>query len=858
MNDKNISILITDKNGNCHDKTKEIRQFKFNETKNQYEIQFCNSSKIYTYAKQNVEILKHNDERSNEINQNPFFEYLKKVADFNSIKNEFDENLLVKTISKISDVNKKSVLEEYIHPTLKINKIKNDEILIFPFGANNSQFKAVENAMNNQISIIQGPPGTGKTQTILNIISNILIRKKTVLVVSNNNDATQNVLDKLSSTKYGLDFLCATLGKTENVKAFVEQQKQFYPAYLQDWQKIFFPELELEEKINSLKDFFNAQERISIINSELSNLQIEQKYFTESHTDIYQFKNENKFSADEILFFAQRLQYISSKKEKFSLFQKLVLKYKYRIFTKDKIVPSKVFETLKSFYYSKKIYELLNEKEEKERLLKTFETEKVYEQSFDVLKCEIALKYLGKKNRDYFSEEDIYKRIQAFTKEYPIVLSTTFSSRKVLGVSKDFLFDYLIMDESSQVDIVTGAIALSCAKNAVIVGDKKQLPNVIPENQKKEIQDIFIQTKLSEGYSYLNSFLDSVEKVLPSTPQTLLREHYRCHPKIIEFCNQQFYGGQLLIMTKNNNEHNVVTAIKTGEGNFEKNHFNQRQIDVIKDELKSNYSQTELLNLGIIAPYNNQVDMIKKQIPNIDVATVHKFQGREKDTIIISTVDDIITDFSDDSNMMNVAISRAKNKLVVVCSANSQPENSNLQSLIKYIQYNNFEIKQSKVNSIFDFLYTNMGNTKFNFLNKSKKISKFNSENAMNNLLQKITRMQSFSKFGFVFELPLKEYMNKNFLESLSAPLREYALNDWTHVDFTVFNKVTKEIILGIEVDGYTYHKSGTKQSKRDKLKDEIFELLEIPLLRCSTKGSGEENRIIEALNIKNNLYKIN
>lgn len=49
--------------------------------------------------------------------------------------------------------------------------------------------------MENQISVIQGPPGTGKTQTILNIIANILMQGETVQIVSNNNSATENVYE---------------------------------------------------------------------------------------------------------------------------------------------------------------------------------------------------------------------------------------------------------------------------------------------------------------------------------------------------------------------------------------------------------------------------------------------------------------------------------------------------------------------------------------------------------------------------------------------------------------------------------------------------------------------------------------
>ena len=78
------------------------------------------------------------------------------------------------------------------------NEIRDSlEHYIFPFGLNESQLEAVENAFSSQISIIEGPPGTGKTQTILNIIANILVNKKTVAIVSNNNPAVENVYEKM-------------------------------------------------------------------------------------------------------------------------------------------------------------------------------------------------------------------------------------------------------------------------------------------------------------------------------------------------------------------------------------------------------------------------------------------------------------------------------------------------------------------------------------------------------------------------------------------------------------------------------------------------------------------------------------
>lgn len=72
--------------------------------------------------------------------------------------------------------------------------------------------------------------------------------------------------------------------------------------------------------------------------------------------------------------------------------------------------------------------------------------------------------------------------------QYPVVLSTTFSARTAVP---DMVYDYLIMDEASQVSIETGALALTCARNAVIMGDTLQLPNVVTDEDKLKLDTIF-------------------------------------------------------------------------------------------------------------------------------------------------------------------------------------------------------------------------------------------------------------------------------------------------------------------------------------------------------------------------------
>ncbi len=844
MTNNNHQIFLTDKFGK-NNRTAEIESISFDEVKKVWNVKFSSDARTFHYKRENVQIIRNclNDKKSADV-----FDYLLQMAEFSDIKNKDGQNLLVRNLEKSQFVNENSVLARYLNPKKPAFKNIQAKSLIFPFGCNNSQFMAVSMAMQNQVSIIQGPPGTGKTQTILNIIANLLMNEKTVLVVSNNNDATKNVYEKLSSEKYGFGFICAFHGRRENIEKFLTNQKRTYPEYLKEW-KNHLPTMSvlLDEKISNLKKYFEAGERISSIKYELSVIETEAKYFEDAVSDIYSNKKLLKKSSSELMELLQKIQFAYAEKEKLGFFNKLNLKIKYGLGLRKfwKSDAEKIIAEIKSTYYPLKKNELENELKEKESILKNFNPSEVYEKCLEVLHLKVADKYSKRAERLQFKDgNEIYFNPAAFADEYPVILSTTFSSRAAIGKETDFLFDYVIMDEASQIDVVTGALALSCAKNAVIVGDKMQLPNVIEESKKKIVRELFEKSGLSEGYNYINSFLASLEQVLPETPQTLLREHYRCHPKIINFCNQQFYGGKLLIMTEDKGERDVLKVVRTIPGNFCKNHYNQRQIDVIKEEILSEYSEEEKLNLGIIAPYNNQIDALRTQMPGIDAATVHKYQGREKDNIIISTVDNEITSFADDSNMLNVAISRAKKKLAVVISGNSQPENSNLMALLKYIQYNNFEIAESRVNSIFDFFYINENQAKFDFLKSAKKISKFDSENAMNALLTRIFTEPEYSRFGFIFEMPLKEIVSRKFFDKLPAELADYAKKSWSHVDFTVYSCVTKEIFFGIEVDGYNYHKKGTKQAERDKKKNRIFELIGLPLIRLSTKGSGEEEKI--------------
>lgn len=651
-----------------------------------------------------------------------------------------------------------------------------------------------------------------------------------------------------------MGFIAATLGKSENKKSFIQNQNENYPDFLLwtlDGNRDNVKNKILEES-EQLKNVFDKQERLASLRQENAQIETEFEYFKqyveETDVEIQKLNIKKSFGSKQWMELWQECQFISEEKNRINFWFKIKAFFKYGVtnwkFYNQDI--SKIITTFQFMYYDTKKNELLREIQDIENYLDSMNEnllDNLCNDSMQILKDKLVCKYEKSNQRKLFTEEDLWKNPYELLQEYPVILSTTFSSRDSLNT--DVVYDYLIIDEASQVDIATGALALSCARNVVIVGDTKQLPNVVTEEIKDKANSIFDSYHLNEGYRFTKSFLQSILEVIPNVTQTLLREHYRCHPKIINFCNQKFYRGELIIMTEDKGEKDVLSVIKTVPGNHERNHYSQRQIDVIKNEIipKFNFDKNET---GIIAPYKNQVKATANQVDGIDVDTVHKFQGKEKDNIIISTVDDEISDFADDPYLINVAVSRAKKKLILVVTGNEQSKESNIIDLINYIEYNNFEVIDSQIYSIFDYLYKQYSEERKEFLKNHKKISEYDSENLMYVLIEELLRDSRYSSLDVVCHFPMNMLIRN--LELLNEQECKYAMNPATHIDFLIYNRISKKPVLAIEVDGYEYHKNGTVQAARDMLKNHILQLYQIPLLRFQTNGSGERKIIAEWL----------
>ena len=774
------------------------------------------------------------------------------------------DSFLTREYERLTNVASNSVLGCYLEktPIQKLNCALDN--IIFPFSFNLSQKQALENALTSNISVIEGPPGTGKTQSILNIIANLAIMQgKTVAVVSGNNAAVKNVYDKLVKEQYG--FFVAPLGNKDNRKDFFDNLPQYDVA---GWQcnceesSIFDKVNNLNGKINHLLALNNEKAKVQ---QELDAYTVESKHFNlyyeaqEIEKNI-KFRFYRKTPERIISFFADRqLAKTEQKVENWLYKLKLLFKYGFISFKELKKNEMSIILTLQKQYYDLKIANLNQRKNKLEKELESADFEELLEEhkkySTILFKQKLYAKYHKLKPAS-FTASDYRSNFTNFVKYFPVVLSTTHSLQNCTG--DGFMFDYLIIDESSQVDLLSGALALSCCKNAIIVGDTKQLPQIVDATIQGKIQ----QQVSEDIYDYFkHNILSSMLALYPDVPRVVLKEHYRCHPKIIGFCNQKYYNGELIPFTKENENDTPFILYHTAAGNHmrqltqgdNKGKFNQRELDVILDEVLQNPNVvTEKIDdIGFTTPYRNQANRAQKTFANgLECDTIHKYQGREKKLMIMSTVLDNTNAgkaglaFVDDPCKINVAVSRAQRQFVLITNNELfSHAGKEVSDLIRYIEYNTLagNLIKSEIVSVFDLLYKDYSSKLIDLKRRMPDKSKYASENIAWQLLEDVLKEDKYNLLSFTHQILLKNLLQHT--DKLSQEEVQY-VNNHASVDFVIYYKLNKQPVLIVEVDGFAFHENNPTQLARDAMKNEILAKYELPYMRLTTTGSGEDERI--------------
>ncbi len=292
----------------------------------------------------------------------------------------------------------------------------------------------------------------------------------------------------------------------------------------------------------------------------------------------------------------------------------------------------------------------------------------------------------------------------------PVWGVTNLSARTNLPLDRG-LFDLVVIDEASQCDVASALPLLARGNRAMIVGDRRQLIHITSLGRAREhrIADRWgLDHDQVDEFSYRKRSCFGLAASRVAEAPVFLDLHFRSHPAIIGFSNTEFYGGRLELCSDSRppNDLPAVEWVRVSgdsrrgpRGRSQVNHEEARAVSRLVAEEVTKLSGLGLTS-GVVTPYRAQAELITKNLAGtldesvrrqITVSTAHGFQGDERDLIFFSPVvgpsmSSRQVQFAADPNLVNVALTRARRRLVVVGNIEACLGHHNvLSDLAKYV-----------------------------------------------------------------------------------------------------------------------------------------------------------------------------
>lgn len=548
---------------------------------------------------------------------------------------------------------------------------------------NLDQLLAINNAMKYPVAYIQGPPGTGKTNTIINTIVTAFFNERTVLFASYNNHPINGVFEKLTDIEYkGRKILFPVL-RVGNMDKLKEAIQYIKAVYLQA-QKINIYESTLDRKkgdrIERAKKLSNLLKRYEDV--------LDLKERRETLNRMMEYQSRRKASLEMVPFQAD-------------LQGRQLNQVQNRINTLGEITDKEALELLDNnleelyqylFYTSARYIKRLGEEKYKElRYILFEEGEDTQVISFS----------------KYLSRTDNVKKLQRI---FPVMITTCISAHKLGGPEP--AFHMVIIDEASQCNTAVSLVPVIRGESLMLVGDPQQLNPVILLDEISN-QKLRKRYQVADEYDYRkNSIYKTFLACDAVSDEVLLHNHYRCHPKIIEFNNRKYYNSMLNICSHSTEPQPLVYLDVKSNYSDIKNTAG-REVEEVIQYARRNEGKA----IGVITPFVNQKKLIegaiqREGLQNVTCGTVHAFQGDEKDIVLFSTAITAQTQagtyewLKNNKELINVATSRAREKLVVLADSENlarlhqKDGEDDLFELVEYVKRNgDSPITEKRANS---------------------------------------------------------------------------------------------------------------------------------------------------------------
>ncbi|MFV8400942.1 AAA domain-containing protein [Mycoplasma sp. 2634B] len=594
------------------------------------------------------------------------------------IKVEFNKNVYKEVINKL-----------IFNPNLTLLRITESNL---------SQDKAIISALN-QNTVIWGPPGTGKSQTIVNLLANILFYGKTAIVASQKKAALDVIKNRMNSLAPFCLFILNT--KDMNRKAFYKPIKEYLDMLenFNDSRKI--------ESIGTItrRELEFISQASEYLNDSLAQNVLKAYYYISEHKDNFDYIKDMEFilSLPRDIKYPKNPTHCQTAKELLKIsrltFFPFVKKY-YELKRIGHEIDSKMpnfdgswadlmnfiisigFNNIDSEYSPfRKLNELIKLNADiahkplisNEEALKQIITEKIFNRinHFDEEQKRLYREFAQSVRINNLEPYRFVKKYSKMIKLiYPIIIATP--NTDLSGWAKEE-FDYAILDESSQIFIENALPILYLAKVNILAGDTEQMK---PSNW--------------FGVRYTDdSIFGQVESVLDyalslGVHSIMLNKNYRSnHAALMTFSSRYFYEGQLDVLDAASVWNNDPIEVYEVNGEWDNNHNiveAHLAIEKVKENLDKynkiillsfNAKQSEYLTNEIYKSHNHLEDAITTK--KLLIRNIENIQGDEADLVVATVAYDKNTKLNSTyvcrpggKNALNVAISRAKDKMIVI------------------------------------------------------------------------------------------------------------------------------------------------------------------------------------------------
>ena len=272
------------------------------------------------------------------------------------------------------------------------------------------------------------------------------------------------------------------------------------------------------------------------------------------------------------------------------------------------------------------------------------------------------------------------------------------------GLDRELLagqrFDWCVIDEAGQGTEAAAWAPLMFADRVVLAGDHFQLPPTVISSQ-----------AVSGGFAI--SLLERLMKIYGLGLSRRLLVQYRMQREIMEFSSREFYESSLSAHSSvadhllsdlpgimaNELTSTAVHFIDTAGASYDEaldpdgeSRFNPQEARLVASKVQALLDAgLDVSALAVISPYSAQVRLLRQLIkrPEMEIDSVDGFQGREKEAVVVSLVRSNRENeigFLEDVRRMNVALTRARRKLIVIGDSATITAHPFYQRLVTYFE----------------------------------------------------------------------------------------------------------------------------------------------------------------------------